>query len=438
MPDESYLPSGRERVLVRLDTFIRLRWYAIIGQVGAISLVAFWFKYPIEWEICLVLIAVSAGLNVMLNRLYKANHRLPGSGALMLLSFDVLHLGLLLFLTGGLQNPFAILLMAPVVVAATSLHHTKILPLGLLTLIVISVLAYWHLPFPWDEQEPLRIPFLYNIGVWVAIVCTVAFTAIYAYRVAEESRKLADALTATELVLQREKYISDLDGLAAAAAHELGTPLATIALVAKEMAHELDEANPLHGDAILLRSQADRCRDILQKLSSLSSSGESVIGTQTLAAVVEEEVAPLRDFGVQIDVHKEGDLATMPTLGRSPGIHYGLGNLIDNAVDFASKKVVVVMGWDEEFVRLEISDDGPGFPTSLLDRLGDPFVTARRVKKGEEKRGLGLGVFIAKTLIERSGAEGSFQNRVDRKHHEKGAYVELVWPRDKLQAGGGL
>ena len=201
MPDESFQFPERERVLVRLDTFIRLRWYAIIGQAGAILLVAFGFQYPIEWEICMGLIAMSAGLNLMLNRLYKANHRLPGSGALMLLSFDVLHLGLLLFLTGGLQNPFAILLMAPVVVAATSLHHTRILTLGLLTLVVISILAYLHLPFPWDAHEQLRLPFLYNIGVWVAIVCTVAFTAIYAYRVAEESRKLADALAATELVL---------------------------------------------------------------------------------------------------------------------------------------------------------------------------------------------------------------------------------------------
>ena len=434
MPEESFQPTGRERVLVRLDTFIRLRWYAIIGQAGAILLVAFYLNYHVEWEISLVLIAVSAGLNVMLNRLYKSNHRLPGSGALMLLSFDVLHLGLLLFLTGGLQNPFAILLMAPVVVAATSLHYTRILTIGLLTLIVISVLAYLHLPLPWDTQAPLNIPFLYNFGVWVAIVCTVAFSAIYVYRVAEESRKLADALAATELVLQREKYISDLDGLAAAAAHELGTPLATIALVAKEMAHELGDKSPLKDDALLLRSQADRCREILQKLSSLSSEGENVIGTQTLDALVEEEVAPLRDFGVDIEVHSRGDGSKIPSLGRSPGIHYGLGNLIDNAVDFAKEKVVVVMRWDQDTVRVEISDDGPGFPSSLLDRLGDPFVTARPVKKGAQKRGLGLGVFIAKTLIERSGAEVSFQNRTNRECHEKGAFVEMVWPRDRLLA----
>ena len=433
MPDESFQPLVRERVLVRLDTFIRLHWYAIFGQAGAILLVAFFFQYPFEWEVCVGLIAISAALNLMLNRLYKANHRLPGSRALMLLSFDVLHLGLLLFLTGGLQNPFAILLMAPVVVAATSLHHTHILTLGLLTLVVITMLAYLHLPLPWGHPEPLQIPFLYNIAVWVAIVCTVAFTAIYAYRVAEESRRLADALAATELVLQREQYISDLDGLAAAAAHELGTPLATIALVSKEMVHALGEESPLHEDALLLRAQAKRCRDILQKLSSLSSEGENVIGTQPLNALVEEEVAPLRDFGIEIEVHCDGNKADMPIMGRSPSIHYGLGNLIDNAVDFAVEKVMVVMRWDEDMVWVEVSDDGPGFPSSLLDRLGEPFVTARPSKQGDRQRGLGLGVFIAKTLLERSGAEVLFQNKSKRPHHGSGAFVEVVWPREKLQ-----
>lgn len=435
MPEEEFVTASRERVLIRLDTFIRLRWYAITGQAGAILLVAFWFQFPVEWEICMGLIAISAGLNLMLNRLYKTNHRLPGSGALMLLSFDVLHLGLLLFLTGGLQNPFAILLLAPVVVAAASLHVRHILTLGFLTLGITTFLAFAHLPLPWGSEETLRIPLLYNVGVWVAIVCTVAFSAIYAYRVAEESRKLADALTATELTLQRENYLSDLDGLAAAAAHELGTPLATIALVAKEMSHALDDQSDLKEDAMLLRGQAERCREILQKLTSLTSQDQNVIGTQPLNAIVEEEVAPLREFGVEIEMHCLGEKHDMPMVSRSPGIHFGLGNLIDNAVDFAKEKVVVVMSWDSERVRIEISDDGSGYPSQLLDRLGEPFVTSRPNKKKEtNKRGLGLGVFIAKTLLERSGAEITFQNRVGKPPHGNGAYVEVAWSRQVLTA----
>lgn len=435
MPEETYGSMLRERALIRVDTFIRLRWYAITGQAGAIMFVAFVLQFPITWKICLLLIAMSAALNVMLNRLYQASHRLPGTGATMLLSFDVLQLGLLLFLTGGLQNPFAILLIAPVVVAATSLEYPHILVLGGLTMLIISILAYLHLPLPWDVETPLRIPLLYNIGVWVAIVCTLAFTAIYVYRVAEEARKQADALAATELVLQREQYLSNLDGVAAAAAHELGTPLATIALVSKEMAHALSEDDPLLEDARLVRSQAQRCSDILQKLSSLTSEGEGILDIQRLDAVVEEEVAPLRDFGIEIRVETVGEPESTPRLGRNPGIHYGLGNLIDNAVDFAHQQVVVVTRWNGDDVSVEISDDGPGFSPQLLGRLGEPFVSARAAKKDAGKRGLGLGVFIAKTLLERSGASVSFANRTDLQPHLPGAFVSIKWQRDRLEGG---
>ncbi len=438
MSEESYQTPQRDQVLIRLDTFIRLRWYAITGQAGAILLIAFGFQYAIYWKICLALIVVSAGLNIVLTRIYQANHRLPGRGALALLLFDVLQLGLLLFLTGGLQNPFAILLLAPVVVAATSLHHYHILLLGAVTIAVITVLAYVHLPLPWDSSDPLRIPFLYNVGVLVALVCTLAFTAIYAYRVAVESRKLADALSATELVLQREQHLSALDGLAAAAAHELGTPLATIALVSKEMAHSLPKDNPLHDDALLLRSQAQRCREILQKLTSLTNEEETILDTQSLAALIEEEVAPLREFGVLIEVHNQGSMDDMPVVSRSPGIHYGLGNLLDNAVDFAREKVVVVLSWDSEMVRVQISDDGPGFPPSLIGRLGEPFVTARPIAKSGEQRGMGLGLFIAKTLLERSDATLLFAN--DHKHapHGSGAFIEIRWQRDHLISKRGM
>lgn len=432
MPDEIYANQRQDQVLIRLDTFIRLRWYAITGQAGAIMLIAFGFQYAIYWKICIALIIASAGLNIVLTRIYQANHRLRGRGAMALLMFDVMQLGMLLFLTGGLQNPFAILLLAPVVVAASSLHHYHILTLGALTVTVITVLAYVHLPLPWDTNAPLRIPFLYNVGVWVAMVSTLAFTVIYAYRVAVESRKLADALSATELVLQREQHLSALDGLAAAAAHELGTPLATIALVSKEMAHALKSDDGLREDALLLRSQAQRCREILQKLSSLTEQEETILDTQSLAALIEEEVAPLREFGVMIEVHSQGDKNDMPMVRRNPGIHYGLGNLLDNAVDFAKEKVVVLLIWDSTTVHVQISDDGPGFPPALIGRLGEPFVSARPRAQPGEQRGMGLGLFIAKTLLERSAATLSFSNDQKNPPHGTGAYIDVQWRRDQL------
>ena len=424
--------TGRDQVLIRLDTFIRLRWYAIIGQAGAVIAVAFGFKYPMPWAICLLLIVVSAGLNVMLTRIYKVSHRLPAQGAFNLLAFDILQLGLLLYLTGGLENPFTVLLLAPVVVSSTSLAQRHTVLLGALTVAVITFVSFFHLPLPWDPAQPLEIPRIYLAGVWVALVCTLGFTAIYAFRVAEETRKLADALTATELVLQREQHLSALDGLAAAAAHELGTPLATIALVSKEMVHAFKPETPLREDAELLRAQAERCREILQKLASLSSDEEPIIQQQPLTALLEEEVAPLRNFGADIIIHTQGDPATVPIVQRSPGAHYGIGNIIDNAVDFAENGVAIVVQWDDEFARIEISDDGPGFPQSIQDKLGEPFVSSRKTKTGTDQRGMGLGLFIAKTLLERSGAELIFQNRANGDLHHKGAYVRITWPRDQL------
>ncbi|MGI9354107.1 MAG: ActS/PrrB/RegB family redox-sensitive histidine kinase [Rhizobiaceae bacterium] len=433
MPETNYVDAIRERVLIRLDTLIRLRWYAIIGQFGAVMIVAFGFRYYLPLLPCLVLIALSAALNLVLGQRYRANFRLESRSAFALLAFDILQLAALLYLTGGLQNPFSILLMAPVIVSSTSLKRDHTLILGLLAITVVSLLTYYHLPLPWSAQAPLQMPLRYIIGTWVAITCTLAFTAIYAFRVAQEARKLGDALAATEMVLQREQHLSALDGLAAAAAHELGTPLATIALVSKEMLHALPEDNDLREDAKLLRSQAERCRDILQKLTSLSSASEPIMAQQSLAAMLEEVVAPLRDFGVNIVVVKHGDASDMPVIERNLGLQYSLGNLVDNAVDFARSQVSVDLFWNADTIRLTLLDDGPGFPASIIEKLGEPFTTSRKREAGNRPRGLGLGLFIAKTLLERSGAALTFDNAQHHNGAVAGARVVVEWPRDSLE-----
>lgn len=437
MPDQAIQAALPERVLIRLDTLMRLRWYAIIGQAGALLVIAYGFGYPMQWALCLVLIVLSTALNVFLARRYRANHRLPGEGAFMLLAFDLLQLGNLLFLTGGLQNPFSILLMAPVIVSSTSLHRRHILLLGLLAVSIITLLAFFHLPLPWDPVDPLQLPPLYIAGAWVAVICTLAFTAIYCFRVAQEARKLADALSATELILQREKHLSALDGLAAAAAHELGTPLATIALVSKEMVHDLPEDSPLREDATLLREQAERCRAILQTLTSLNSDGADVIERQSLAALVEETSDPMRNFGVSIKMVEEGDKSDGPIMLRNPGIHYGLGNVIDNAVDFATQEVVITTRWDKSEISIVVDDDGRGFSPDVINRIGEPFVTTRPKGRSTHDSGLGLGLFIAKTLMERSGATVTFKNRPARGAEIGGARVTIVWPREAFERGVG-
>jgi two-component system, sensor histidine kinase RegB len=257
------------------------------------------------------------------------------------------------------------------------------------------------------------------------------FIGVYAWQITEEARLLANALAATELVLAREQHLSQLDGLAAAAAHELGTPLATITVIAKELERSISE-NSRHGEDVrLLREQAQRCREILAKITELPASGEP-FGGMKLSGLLEEVVAPHRDFGIAIDVTLPSDRALEPTGARNPAIVYGLGNLVENAVDFARSSVEITANWDEEEVVITIRDDGPGFAPEILDRLGEPYVTTRRHRFTEdsEETGLGLGFFIAKTLLERSGATLNFSNH--RSLHV-GAEVSMRWARSDFE-----
>ncbi|WP_274423549.1 ActS/PrrB/RegB family redox-sensitive histidine kinase [Chelativorans sp. YIM 93263] len=418
--------SGRS---LRLNTFIRLRWLAIIGQSAAVMFVGVWLGFPLPIAPCFALIAASAWLNLYLALRYPASHLLPPMAALAILTFDASQLAGLLYLTGGLTNPFSILMVVPVVISATSLPLIWTGLLGFYVVGIATLLAFFHLPLPWYPGTELSMPFLYVAGMWVAVVSSISFTGIYAYRVAEEARLLANALTATELVLQREQHISALDGLAAAAAHELGTPLATISLVAREMEKALSEDPRFQEDVALLRTQSERCREILKQLTSLSSEGEAHMARLPLTSLIEETVAPHRDFGIDIRLEPGKTVGPEPVGRRNPGVIYGLGNLMENAVDFARKSVNVNWWWDADTVRISITDDGPGFPAEIIDRIGEPYMSSR--KSGSSGGGLGLGLFIAKTLLERSGAVISFANAGSE---GKGATVDIRWPRDRFLA----
>ena len=414
---------GQSRRL-RLNTLVRLRWLAIVGQSVTIVIVAYWLEFPLPVGLCFALVACSAWLNLYLTFRYPATHRLNPLAAFGILMFDALQLAGLLFMTGGLTNPFALLMTVPVVVSATSLPLRMTALLGALSIAMASFLVFFHLPLPWYSGSELATPFVYVAGVWVAVSSSIAFTAIYAFRVAEEARLLSNALAATELVLQREQHLSALDGLAAAAAHELGTPLATIALVAKEMERALGSDPKYHEDVTLLRSQSERCREILKRLTSLSSEGEAHLARLPLTSLVEEVIAPHRDFGISIQL-KPGERSGPEPVGRrSPGVIYGLGNLVENAVDFARESVTVHWTWNDERVAFTIVDDGPGFPAEIIDRIGEPYMSTRQ--GAEPGGGLGLGLFIAKTLLERSGATLSFSNSSGL---GEGAVVEVWWPR---------
>lgn len=428
--------------LLRLRTLVRLRWLAVFGQSLAVLGVHFILDFPLPLGACLGVIALSAWLNIFLTLRWRSSLRLAPTQAGFLLGYDVIQLALLLYLTGGLENPFAFLFLVPVTVSATSLPLKWTLWLSTIAFLCASFLAIYHLPLPWNTAAPLVLPKAYIAGMWAAIMCGVVFSSIYARRIAEEARQMSSALTAAELVLAREQRLSALDGLAAAAAHELGTPLATIALVAKELKRELPKKGPHTEDIDLLISQTGRCREILSRLANRDTQADDMYARVKLSVMIEDLVAPIRGPDVTIDITIDGDGTTAqtpePIFRRNPAIAYGLGNLLENAVDFAEKKVSIVAQWSATKVSLLISDDGPGFDQAIFDRLGDPFVTTRPGygvdSEGERGRheGMGLGFFIAKTLLERSGATVSLANRPLPEH---GAIIQLSWPRSSVEVG---
>src|SRR5712691_6731829 len=432
MTIELHEHAGRPGRNVRLDTLVRLRWVAVLGQTTAVLVVYFGLDFELPIWACLAVITLAAWLNVALRVRFRVTQRIEPDRAAWLFAFDIAEIAILLFLTGGLQNPFSFLLLGPVLLSATALPPRMIGILGGFAALCATVLAFYSYPLPWDPDETLKLPSIYVMGVWIATLLALGFIAVHAWQLAEESRQLADALAATELVLAREQHLSQLDGLAAAAAHELGTPLSTITVIATELERAIEPDSPYADDVRLLREQAQRCRGILAKLTELESGGEP-FDRMPLSALIEEVVAPHRHFGVAIDVALAPRDAAEPIGGRNPAILYGLGNLLENAVDFALERVDVNADWSADDVAVTITDDGSGFAPEILDRLGEPYVTSqrrRRMNVDGEAGGLGLGFFIAKTLLERSGATLAFENRPAP---EPGAVVRVRWARSDFE-----
>lgn len=412
---------------IRLDTLVRLRWLAVLGQTAAVLVVYDGFDFEVPFWACLGVIAIYASVNVALRLRFRWNQRLEPHQAARLLALDIVELAVLLYLTGGLQNPFSFLLAGPVLISAAALPKRMTLILGGLVFICGTILVRFYYPLPWPEEEPLEIPRLYMIGVWISLMLAIGYISIYAWQITEESRQLSDALAATELVLAREHYLTQLDGLAAAAAHELGTPLSTILVVARELEREIEPDSRFAEDIRLLREQAQRCRVILGKLTELPAPGEP-FERMKLSALIEEVVAPNRGVGVAIEVEITRDDPDEPVGARNPAVLYGLGNILENAVDFARERVDVKATWTEEDVAVEVNDDGSGFPPEIIDRMGEPYVTSERGRRmrGREMPGLGLGFFIAKTLLARSGARISLKNK---QFPQRGAIVRVRWNR---------
>jgi two-component system sensor histidine kinase RegB len=325
-----------------------------------------------------------------------------------------------------------------VTVSAATLPLRNTIALGLLALAAAAVLVLWHEPLPWYPGVDLELPVIYKWGAFAALCVSTTFIGLYAWRLTKESRQMSAALSATDIVLAREQKLHALDGLAAAAAHELGTPLSTIVLVTKEMEHTVKPDNPLFEDIALLKAQALRCREILQKLTRHPGEEDPMHARVSVRAMLEEAAEPYRSekIGISISAAPATE-TTVPgrrqaVVERRPGVIYGLGNIIENATEFAVSQVEVRAEWGAGGLVVSIADDGPGFPAEVMDNIGEPYVTTRPAetdKHGvleEDSTGLGLGFFIAKTLLERSGATVSLTNRTGGR---SGAIVTVGWPR---------
>jgi two-component system sensor histidine kinase RegB len=419
---------------LRLRTLISIRWAAVLGQSAAVVLVHYGLGYSLPLFHCAAAIGASALLNVALTLRGALGRHLPDYHAVLYLAYDVLQLTALLYLTGGLNNPFGLLILAPVIVSATALSRPATIGLGGLAVAAITLLAFYYDPLPWPAPG-FALPEYYMLGVWQALVIGILFIAAWVGSVSEESRTMSDALVATQVALSRAQRLSELGALAAAAAHELGSPLATIAVVAKEMRREVPKDSALAEDVALLIEQSDRCRDILAQLSRRPEQPQGFEPGRfmPLAQFLDFVAEPYRTEGKPIVIHvatADENAGPEPEIERVPEVIHALGTLIQNASQFARNTVRIDAQWGAAEIGIEITDDGPGFPPLLLDRLGEPYVSSRKDQGGH----MGLGLFIAQTLLGRYGARLSFGNR-----REGGAHVTVTWDRATAEgiAGGG-
>jgi len=406
----------------------------------AVFLVYFGFHYPLPIVPCLVCILLSIGLNLALAFRYPPTHRLTNREATVYLAIDVIQLAVLLYLTGGILNPFALMFIAPVVIAASTLNLGNTMILGVMALVAATIISVWHLPLPWNGH--LELPPLYLAGTWASLVLGIGFTSVYAWRIAAEGARLSAGLAATQLALSREQRLSTIGALATAAAHELGSPLGTIAVVAHELERALPAGSPEALDARLLRSQAERCRMILMKLARPDEPMLGGTARLPICALLDDLADEFRDEELEIVITaapSDRD-SPQPQVWRAPELLHGLGNIIENAADFARSRVRIEASWSPSALKVTVEDDGPGFAPDIFEKIGEPYITSRPgdnavgdteigplAGKLGKHEGMGLGFFIAKTLLEQTGGAVKAVNPPGG-----GARVSASWPRGAI------
>jgi two-component system sensor histidine kinase RegB len=413
---------------LRVRTLVNVRWMVIFGEVALLAAMAFGLRYDAPYALCAAVVAAGAVVNLLTARVAPQQRVMGDREAATQLCVDLLQMSLLLGLIGGTANPFILVLLAPVTLAAATLPLKPLVVVGAVGAGLSMALAVVALPYP-----DILLPLEFRLTAGIANVAGIALVASYVRQSVVEAARMALALDVTQTVLAREQRLSALGALAAAAAHELGTPLATISIVSKEMAREAQTPN-VKEDAELLIAQAERCREILRRLSATPEKATDEVHERlSLRQLVQEVIEPHANASKEVRVEAIVTGAKgvkTPDIHRRPEIIHAFTTFVENAVDFARSEILVSARFDTDTITIEVRDDGPGFAPEVLAKLGEPYVTTRPGAEGSRTGhiGMGLGFFIAKTLLERTGARVTFHNAKPR-----GAVVSARWARAELE-----
>ena len=416
-----------EDLKLEKSTVVILRWIALIGQLITIYAVHFLINFDLPIILCSITIFFGGLTNIFIQFNFKKN-QLSNTESTILLFYDVIQLSVLIFLTGGVTNPFIIFLIVPAIISSTLLNLSSTIFLSIITILSMILLTFNHLDLPSSGDLHFHVPDYYVYSIPTALIIVLIFLNYFGFRFGYDARKRGNALSKLEIVLAKEQELESIGHQAAAAAHSLGTPLSTITVIAKELKKDLGINSEFNKDLDILIQQSKKCGDILKNISQNKIVDDEYVLNISLQDLLFEISKSFEEISKKkIKLNFSEDSQKIP-IKRSPEITYGIRNFVGNAVKFANKKIEIDLLNDNTNTTIRISDDGPGFPGDIANIIGEPYI-ATKSKKLKSKAGLGLGTFIGKTLLERKKAIIEFS-----KSSLGGALVEISWKNSDLMS----
>ena len=418
--------TSKDNVQLDRKTLVVLRWIALIGQFITIAVVYFIFKFELPFLFCSLAIFLGVLTNIYLQFIFKKN-QLNNFAATFFLFYDLLQLSYLLYLTGGITNPFSILLIVPAIVSSTFLNLKSTVNLSIFTILILVVLTGYNLPLPHYGELHFHVPDIYMIALPASIIITLIFLTYFGVRFGIESKKRTQALNKLELILAKEHELESIGLQAAAAAHSLGTPLSTITVIAKELEKEIGKNSKFTKDIDLLISQTERCSKILKDLSKDKIQEDGFLSNLKISELMFEITRSFSEISNKKISLFNKENKFNPQIDRTLEIIYGIRNFVGNAVKYSNSLVDITLKSNSKITVVEICDDGPGFSEDIIKILGEPYIRSKN-KMINSKSGLGLGTFIGKTLLERMKASVNF----DKCPTNNGAMVTIKWQTKDL------